>query len=115
MEIPVKNGIEDLAIFGGAPAFAEPLHVGRPNVGDRASLMERINIILDRNWLTNNGEFVREFERRVAESVGARHCIAMCNGTIALEIASVNWLSTSHACATNAQSLCWRSCGVMRT
>ena len=87
MEIPVKNGIEDLAIFGGAPAFAEPLHVGRPNVGDRASLMERINIILDRNWLTNNGEFVREFERRVAESVGARHCIAMCNGTIALEIA----------------------------
>ena len=43
MEIPVKNGIEDLAIFGGAPAFAEPLHVGRPNVGDRASLMERIN------------------------------------------------------------------------
>jgi hypothetical protein len=25
----------DLAINGAPPAFAEPLHVGRPNIGDR--------------------------------------------------------------------------------
>ena len=27
---------------GGAPAFSEHLHVGRPNLGDRARLMQRI-------------------------------------------------------------------------
>ncbi|MEN6575340.1 MAG: DegT/DnrJ/EryC1/StrS family aminotransferase [Phycisphaerales bacterium] len=77
----------DLAILGGTPAFSEKLHVGRPNIGDRDRLMERINDILDRRWLTNAGVYVREFERRVAEMVGVRHCIAMCNGTVALEIA----------------------------
>ncbi len=37
--------------------------------------------------LTNGGPYVREFEQRVAELVGVRHCIATCNGTLALEIA----------------------------
>ncbi len=76
-----------LAIFGSSPAFAEPLHVGRPNVGDRAAIMARIEGILDRNWLTNDGPLVREFEDAVARLHGVRHCVAMCNGTIALEIA----------------------------
>ncbi len=84
---PVHKTFDQLAILGGEPAFAEKLHVGRPNIGDRARLLERINDILDRRWLTNAGVYVREFERRVAEMMGVRHCIAMCNGTVALEIA----------------------------
>jgi len=87
MEDSAKKKVEDLAIFGGKPSFAEPLHVGRPNIGDRASLMRRIEDLLDRKWLTNNGKFVSEFERRVADFLGVKHCIAMCNGTVALEIA----------------------------
>ena len=43
--------------------------------------------MLDRRWLTNNGPLVQEFEQRVAEHLGVKHCIAICNGTIALEIA----------------------------
>jgi len=82
----MKKRLEDLAIFGGRPAFADKLHVGRPNVGNRARLLERINRLLDRNWLTNNGPYVQEFERQVAELAGVRHCVAMCNATIALEI-----------------------------
>jgi dTDP-4-amino-4,6-dideoxygalactose transaminase len=76
-----------LAIFGAAPAFAEALHVGRPNVGDKAAILARIEAVLDRNWLTNDGPLVREFEEAVARYHGVRHCVAMCNGTIALEIA----------------------------
>ncbi len=76
-----------LAILGGVPCFEEPLHVGRPNLGDRASLLRRITKMLDRNWLTNDGPFVRKFERRVAELLGVEHCVAMCNATVALEIA----------------------------
>jgi dTDP-4-amino-4,6-dideoxygalactose transaminase len=75
-----------LALFGGPPAFAEPLHVGRPNLGDRQAYLDRIEGMLDRRWLTNDGELVREFERRVSEVVGVRHCVAMCNATVALEI-----------------------------
>jgi len=81
-----KQPLDSLAIFGAAPAFTEKLHVGRPNIGDRARLMERINQILDSKWLTNGGPYVQEFERRIADLAQVKHCIAMCNATIALEI-----------------------------
>jgi len=83
----MKNTIHELAVFGGEPTFQEPLHVGRPNLGSRERLFERINDMLDRKWLSNNGPYVQEFERRLADMIGARNCIAMCNGTVALEIA----------------------------
>ncbi len=82
----MKSRIEDLAIFGGAPAFTKPLHVGLPSLGNREALLERINDLLDRRWFTNDGPFVLEFEQRVAERLGVRHCIATCNGTAALQI-----------------------------
>lgn len=77
----------DLAINGAPPAFAEPLHVGRPNLGDRDALLRFAAEIYDSGWLTNNGPLVQELERRIAEKLGVKHCVAMCNGTIALEIA----------------------------
>ncbi|BAY08402.1 DegT/DnrJ/EryC1/StrS family aminotransferase [Calothrix sp. NIES-2098] len=105
-----KNRVEDLAILGGSPAFSEKLHVGRPNIGDRDRLLERINDLLDRRWLSNNGPYVQEFEKRIADIVGVKHCIAMCNGTVALEIAiravgltgevivpSFTFIATAHA------------------
>src|SRR5215813_3707694 len=83
----VKNNIDDLAIFGGQPAFTEVLHVGRPNIGNRQTFNERVKDILDRRWLTNGGRYEREFEQRIAEFVGVEHCVAICNATVALEIA----------------------------
>lgn len=77
----------DLAINGAPPAFDQPLHVGRPNIGNRDAFLHRVGQILDNHWLTNNGPMVQEFERRTAEYLGVKHCVAMCNGTIALEIA----------------------------
>ena len=87
-EVEAPPSIDQLAIFGGVPAFQEKLHVGRPNIGDRAALLSRINDMLDRRWLSNNGPFVREFEQRVADFLGVKHCVAMCNATVALEIAA---------------------------
>jgi dTDP-4-amino-4,6-dideoxygalactose transaminase len=77
----------DLAIVSGRPRFAAALHVGRPNIGSRKRLMARIGDLLDRRWLSNAGFYVREFEKRAADYLNVRHCIAMCNGTVALEIA----------------------------
>src|SRR5947208_11178962 len=83
-----KAAVSDLALLGGVPAFAEKLHVGRPNIGDRERLLARFNDMLDRRWLTNDGPFVLELERRICEFAGVKHCLAMCNATVALEIAS---------------------------
>lgn len=78
---------QDLTINGAAPAFDAPLHVGRPNICNRQGFLDRVETVLDNQWLTNNGPMVQEFERRIAKQLDVRHCIAMCNGTIALEIA----------------------------
>lgn len=72
---------------GKPAAFAQPLHVGRPGIGNREEFLQRVNRILDDQWLSNNGPMVQEFERRVAEYLGVKHCVAVCNGTIALELA----------------------------
>jgi dTDP-4-amino-4,6-dideoxygalactose transaminase len=110
MPTPLELRVEDLAIFGKTPVFAEKVHVGKPNIGNRDRLLQRINDMLDRNWITNNGPYVQEFERRLAEFVGVRHCVAMCNATISLEIAiralgltgevivpSFTFIATAHA------------------
>lgn len=66
---------------------AGTLHVGKPNIGNRDAFLGRVNDMLDRRWLTNNGPFVQELESRIAARLGVKHCINVCNGTMALEIA----------------------------
>lgn len=82
------HNVNELSVYDGIPAFSETLHVGRPNIGDRNTLLTRINDLLDRRWLTNNGPYVQELEKRIIEYLGVKHCIAMCNATVALEIAA---------------------------
>lgn len=77
----------ELAVFGGSPAFDQPLYVGRPNIGDRQQMLGHLGEILERRWLTNSGPLEQEFERRLAAFAGVKHCIAMCNATVALELA----------------------------
>ena len=50
-------------------------------------MIQRLNDVLDRRWLTNSGPYLREFEQRVAGFVNTKHCVAMCNGENALQIA----------------------------
>jgi dTDP-4-amino-4,6-dideoxygalactose transaminase len=64
------------------------LHVGRPNIGDRERFLARVNDILDRRWLSNNGPVVQEFEKKVAEILGVKHALALCNATVAIEISA---------------------------
>lgn len=106
----MKTRLDELAIIEGVPAFQEILHVGRPYFGDRERFLKRLNDMLDRRWLSNNGPYIQEFERRIADMIGVKHCIAMCNGTVALEIAiralelkgevivpSFTFIATAHA------------------
>jgi dTDP-4-amino-4,6-dideoxygalactose transaminase len=83
-----KENLGDFAVIGGRPAFDDPLHVGRPNIGDRGAFLKRVNDLLDRRWLTNHGPYVEELEREVARAAATGHCIAVCNATVGLEIAT---------------------------
>jgi dTDP-4-amino-4,6-dideoxygalactose transaminase len=104
------RSLSDLAINGAPPVFAEPLHVGRPNIGNQENFLRLVAAMLERRWLTNNGPLVQMFEQRLVDRLGVKHCIAMCNGTIALEIAiralgltgevivpSFSFIATAHA------------------
>ncbi len=79
--------VQDLAISTGKPLFSEALHVGRPNVGSEEALLSRIRDVIERRWFTNYGPMVQEFEDRLKQMLGVKHCIPVCNATVALEIA----------------------------
>jgi len=77
----------NLAIFTGNPRFKEKIFVGRPNIPNKEKVLQRVETILDSKWLTNDGPFVKEFEAKVSDRLGVKNCIAICNATVALEIA----------------------------
>jgi len=104
------NSKSDLAINGAAPAFEEKLHVGRPNIGDKTEFLKYVDQVFENKWLTNNGPLVQQLESKVADYHDVKHCVAMSNGTIALEIAiraleltgevilpSYTFIATAHA------------------
>ncbi len=117
------------------PLFEHPLHVGKPNIGDREQFLARVGRMFDEAWLTNDGPLVRELEGRLATFIGVRHCIATCNGTVALELAiralglsgevilpSLTFVATAHAlrwqeitpvfCDIDPQTCCISPAGV---
>jgi dTDP-4-amino-4,6-dideoxygalactose transaminase len=82
----MKTAASELAILGGPASFAEPLHVGRPNVGDREAVLRAIDEAMGERWLSNNGAKLLAFERRLSEGLGGLHCVATCNATLGLQI-----------------------------
>jgi dTDP-4-amino-4,6-dideoxygalactose transaminase len=82
-----KSSLADLGILGGLPLFSQLQHVGRPNLPTSEALFARLRGVLERRWLTNDGSEVREFEASIAGLCGVRNCIAVCNGTMGLQIA----------------------------
>ena len=92
--------------------FADPLHVGRPVVGDQPLFLQHINSMLERQWFTNNGPLLLQLESEVARYLGVRHVVAVHNATIALMVAakaleltgevimpSFTFIATAHAMA----------------
>lgn len=81
----VKSRVEDFAVFGGTPAFTSVVHVGRPNIGRRDRLFERLDDMLDRRYLTND-VYVAQLEATLAERLSVRHAVAVANGTLGLAL-----------------------------
>jgi dTDP-4-amino-4,6-dideoxygalactose transaminase len=60
--------------------------VGKPNVLDRDMFITYVQQILDSGIHTNNGPFVRGLESYVKEALGVKHCLAVANATLGLEL-----------------------------
>lgn len=82
-----KSTVQDLALFGGTPTFASPLHVGRPNRPDKTVFMQHADDIWESAWLTNNGPKVQQFEAALCDMLDVKHAIPVCNATIGLQVA----------------------------
>jgi dTDP-4-amino-4,6-dideoxygalactose transaminase len=57
-----------------------------PNILNRDGFLRRVNEILDRRILTNDGPLVKELEAMIEQMFGVDHCVATVNGTMALEL-----------------------------
>ena len=81
-----KRSAGDLAILGGSPAFTETQLVGRPNLPPFEDFTELMREAFERRWLTNRGPLVQQFEDQVAQISDAKHCIAVANATLGLQL-----------------------------
>ncbi len=64
------------------------LHVGCPNLVDRAAFDRLVDEMFDSRWFTNNGRLVQRLESRLKEYLNVKHVVLVNNGTTGLQIAA---------------------------
>ncbi len=74
----------DLAINGGRPIRESYLAYGKQWIDDND--IKAVIDVLKSDYLTT-GPYVRKFEQCIADYVGAKYAVALCNGTAALHAA----------------------------
>jgi perosamine synthetase len=77
-----QNIIEKTAVGRAKPPL---IPVYRPDLtgNERRYVLDCV----ESGWISSNGDYIARFERAFAEFTGARHAIAVCNGTVALHLA----------------------------
>jgi perosamine synthetase len=70
------------AVAGGRPG---PVALHEPEFGGNE--WAYVKDCLDTGWVSSVGRYVDEFERRLCALTGARHAVAVVNGTAALQVA----------------------------
>jgi len=82
----MRTQINHLALFGGESLFPNPLVVGQPDMSAQSQMLNTIQQVLSSGLLTNDGPLVKQFEARICDMTDVAHCVAVCNGTMALQI-----------------------------
>lgn len=79
--------IQEVAVYepGAVPQKKGFIPLSVPEISGNA--WEYVKECLDTNWVSSAGPFVDRFERMVADYAGARHGVAIVNGTAALHTA----------------------------
>jgi len=65
----------------------ELITVTRPDLPPLEKYIEYLKRIWETRWLTNNGELVQLFEKKLEEYLKVKNIAVVCNGTLALHIA----------------------------
>lgn len=93
--------------------FSRPVYVSQPLLPDPDAVLEKIRIIWNNRYLTNNGPMARTLEALLSDFLGAGHLSVFSNGTVALQIAcraldlSGEVITTPFTFAATPHSLAW--------
>lgn len=63
------------------------INVTKTYLPDVEKFKQYVDKIFDSGWITNNGQMVKELEKRLKEYLGVKHIILVSNGTLALQVA----------------------------
>lgn len=63
----------------------KPIPVNEPLLNGNEK--KYLNECIDTGWISSEGPFVRRFEQQLAARVGRKYGIAVCNGSVALDVA----------------------------
>lgn len=75
-----------------------------------------LDSIWERQWLTNNGPLLNDFELKLKEYLGIRHLLYVCNGTFALQLAikalelKGEIITTPFSYVATTSSIVWEGC-----
>ena len=62
----------------------KPIYVTQPSLPDLDEFVKKLKEIWGSKWITNNGKFHQEFEKKLAEFLGVKYIALLANGTLAL-------------------------------
>jgi dTDP-4-amino-4,6-dideoxygalactose transaminase len=80
------NNLNRLAWFGASPRIARELHAGQINLPSWEKIEKAMGKIFEREYFTNNGPLVQQFEQEFAAYLNVSHAVCVANGTFALMI-----------------------------
>lgn len=89
--------------------------VTQPSLPDLTDYVEKLKQIWESKWLTNNGPFHQEFEKKLAEHLGVPYVSLFSNGTLALMVAlkvldiKGEVITTPYTFVATAHSLMWNN------
>lgn len=90
--------------------------VTKPFLPPKEEVYELLNGVWERNWLTNDGPLVKQYEQELKESLGVSNLSLVTNGTIALQLAikalnlSGEIITTPFSYVATTSSIVWESC-----
>lgn len=90
--------------------------ITKPFLPPKEEVYALLDGVWERNWLTNNGPLVNEYEIRLKQYLGLKHLLYVSNGTIALQIAikalglKGEIITTPFSYVATTSSIVWEGC-----
>lgn len=90
--------------------------VTKPFLPPKEEVYKLLNGVWERNWLTNDGPLVREYESKLKKALGLENLFFVSNGTIALQLAikalglKGEIITTPFSYVATTSSIVWEGC-----